>query len=95
MGQIEVAKAFTSSKFDKIIFTGSTFTGKLVAQAAAKNLTPCILELGGKSPCIIDPSSDLKYAADKIAMGAFCNSGQTCIRPDYVYIHTNNANKFL
>jgi aldehyde dehydrogenase (NAD+) len=72
--------------FDKIIYTGSTEKGKLVAQSAAKNLTPCILELGGKSPMIVDKGSNIKYAASKAALGAFANFGQTCIRPDYCLV---------
>lgn len=74
-GKIEVAKALTSKKFDSICFTGSSEKGKIVAAAAAKNLVPCILELGGKSPSIIDESADLEYAVKKICMGKYVNSG--------------------
>jgi len=83
------------SKFDQIIFTGSTEKGKLVAAAAAKNLVPCILELGGKCPMIIDESCDLNYTAKKAAAMAFLNSGQLCIRSDYVLVHNNLADRFL
>ena len=75
VGHVKVAVALTSSPVDKIIFTGSTEKGKLVAAAAAKNLVPCILELGGKSPLIIDKSADLKFTAAKTGFGSFCNSG--------------------
>jgi aldehyde dehydrogenase (NAD+) len=85
----------TSVKVDKIIFTGSTEKGKLVAKAAAQNLTPCVLELGGKSPCIIDKSANVKFAAEKMAFFAFFNSGQTCIRPDYVLLENSLMTKFL
>jgi aldehyde dehydrogenase (NAD+) len=74
-GKIEVAKALTSKKFDLICFTGSTDKGKLVAETAAKNLVPCILELGGKSPTIIDDDANLAYACKKISLGRFINAG--------------------
>ena len=67
----------------------------LVAQAAAKNLVPCILELGGKSPCIIDKDADLAYAASKLAFSSFFNFGQTCTRPDYVLIDYTLVGKFV
>lgn len=66
-----MSKALTSSKFDIICFTGSSEKGKLVAQVAAKNLIPCIMELGGKCPMIIDKSADLDYAANKILFAKF------------------------
>ena len=70
-----MAVNLTSQKFDLIMFTGGSEKGKLVAQAAAKNLVPCILELGGKSPCIIDESCDLELAAMKVAFSRYLNSG--------------------
>jgi coniferyl-aldehyde dehydrogenase len=79
-----VAKAFAAIPFDHLVFTGSTRIGRLVAEAAARNLTPVTLELGGKSPAIIDPSADLSRAARRIAYGKLLNAGQTCIAPDYV-----------
>lgn len=85
-GQVQVAIRTTTSKFDKIIFTGSTEKGKLVAAAAAKNLVPCCLELGGKCPLVIDKSADLEFAAMKIAQTGFINSGQLCIRCDYLLV---------
>lgn len=86
MGQVEISIALTAARVDGICFTGSTEKGKLVAQAAAKNLVPCILELGGKSPGIVDLSADLDLAAKKIVNGRFMNAGQACIAPDYVLV---------
>lgn len=94
-GQIEVSKALTATKFDLICFTGSSEKGKLVAASAAQNLVPCILELGGKSPSIVDESADIAYAAKKIAFGRFINCGQTCVAPDYVLVHYSKVEKFV
>jgi coniferyl-aldehyde dehydrogenase len=85
-GDAALAAAFTSLPFDHLVFTGSTATGRKVAEAAAANLTPTTLELGGKSPCIVDASCDLDGAALKIAHGKLLNAGQTCIAPDYVLV---------
>lgn len=82
----EIAKGFASLPFDHLVFTGSTRVGRLVAEAAGRNLTPVTLELGGKSPAIIDVSADLDEAAERIAYGKLLNSGQTCIAPDYVLV---------
>ncbi|WP_256805594.1 coniferyl aldehyde dehydrogenase [Bradyrhizobium sp. Bra64] len=82
----EVAKAFAHLPFDHLVFTGSTRVGRLVAEAAGRNLTPVTLELGGKSPAIIDASADLEEAAERIAYGKLLNAGQTCIAPDYVLV---------
>ena len=89
-----VAAEFTSLPFDHLFFTGSTAVGRLVAKAAAANLTPTTLELGGKSPCIIDASCDLKSAALKIAHGKLLNAGQTCIAPDYVLLPKGQEDAF-
>ena len=94
-GAVEIAKRATSTKVDLLVFTGSTEKGKLVASAAAKNLVPCILELGGKCPMIIDKGCNLDYAANKAAALAFMNSGQICIRTDYVLIESSLANSFV
>ena len=83
---VELATEFTSLPFDHLFFTGSTAVGRIVAKAAAANLTPTTLELGGKSPCIIDASCDMDAAAIKIAHGKLLNAGQTCIAPDYVLL---------
>jgi coniferyl-aldehyde dehydrogenase len=83
-GDAEVGKAFTHLPFDHLFFTGSTPVGRLVAQAAAQRLTPVTLELGGKSPAIVDRSADLALAAERIAFGKLLNAGQTRVAPDYV-----------
>mmetsp|Transcript_4059 Transcript_4059/g.3456 ORF Transcript_4059/g.3456 Transcript_4059/m.3456 type:complete len:171 (-) Transcript_4059:178-690(-) len=94
-GQTEVAKKITSLPFDKIIFTGSPEKGKLVAMAAAKNLVPCCLELGGKSPTVVGPEASLDNACLRIAQGKFVNSGQTCIANDYIFVHESLKDKFI
>lgn len=85
-GDAAVAHDFASLPFDHLLFTGSTAVGRKVAAAAAANLTPTTLELGGKSPCIVDASCDMADAALKIAHGKLLNAGQTCIAPDYVLL---------
>lgn len=94
-GAVNVAIRTTNTPVDLIIFTGSTEKGRLVAAAAAKNLVPCILELGGKCPLIVDEGCNLAYAAEKVAAMAFMNSGQLCIRCDYILVHNNLADSFL
>jgi coniferyl-aldehyde dehydrogenase len=86
LGGADVAQAFSALPFDHLFFTGSTSVGRMVAAAAAANLTPTTLELGGKSPCVIDASCNLDDAAIKIAHGKLLNAGQTCIAPDYVLL---------
>jgi len=83
-GGVELGQAFSSVPFDHLLFTGSTQIGRHVYMAAAKNLTPVTLELGGKSPAIIDDSADVAAAALSIAHGKSFNAGQTCVAPDYV-----------
>jgi len=85
-GGPEVAEAFTQLPFDHLFFTGSTAVGRKVAEAAARNLTPVTLELGGKSPAIIDPSADLGRTADSLAFSKLFNAGQTCVAPDYLLV---------
>ena len=85
-GDGALAAEFSSLPFDHLFFTGSTAVGRIVARAAAANLTPTTLELGGKSPCIVDASCDLEAVAIKIAHGKLLNAGQTCIAPDYVLL---------
>lgn len=84
-----------AQRFDTIFFTGSPFLGKIVMEAATKHLTPVTLELGGKSPCIIDKNANLRVAAKRLAWGKFVNAGQTCIAPDYLYLHSSISEKFL
>ena len=94
LGDGQLAAEFSSLPFDHLFFTGSTAVGRIVAKAAAANLTPTTLELGGKSPCIIDASCDLASAAIKIAHGKLLNSGQTCIAPDYVLLPKGREAEF-
>ena len=77
--------ALLQQKFDRIFFTGSSTVGREVLRAAAEHLTPCVLELGGKSPCIVDESANLRLAARRIVFGKFLNCGQTCVAPDHIY----------
>jgi coniferyl-aldehyde dehydrogenase len=93
-GDGALAAEFSALPFDHLFFTGSTAVGRIVARAAAGNLTPTTLELGGKSPCIIDASCDLASAAVKIAHGKLLNAGQTCIAPDYVLLPRGLETKF-
>lgn len=94
-GNAEIAKQLLELPFDHIFFTGSTEIGKVVMSAAAKNLTSVTLELGGKSPTIIDKDVNLAKAAQKIAWGKLVNAGQTCIAPDYILIHQNLVDEFV
>ncbi len=82
-------------KFDLIFFTGSKEVGKVVQEKASQHLTPVILELGGKSPCIVDKSANLKTATRRIVWGKFLNAGQTCIAPDYIFVHESVYDKFI
>ena len=93
-GDANVAALFASLPFDHLVFTGSTPVGRKVALAAAQNLTPTTLELGGKSPCIIDGDCDMQDAALKIAHGKLLNAGQTCIAPDYVLVPRGRETEF-
>ncbi|MGR3764188.1 aldehyde dehydrogenase family protein [Rossellomorea sp. NS-SX7] len=94
-GDAGTARELTSSPFDLIFFTGSTQTGKLVAEQAAKQLTPVILELGGKNPCILDETGFSKAAIRDIVWGKFLNAGQTCIAPDTLFVHESIYEKTL
>lgn len=90
-----ISDTFSRLAFDKIIFTGSTNVGKTVMAAAAENLVPVILELGGKSPAIVHPSSDLKDVAQRIAFGKLWNAGQTCVAPDYMFLPKGKIDEFV
>ena len=94
-GNRDVNQMLLAERWDMIFFTGSPALGKMVMEAASKHLTPVVLELGGKSPCIIDKSADLKVAAKRVAWGKALNAGQTCIAPDYLMIHEDVKDKFL
>lgn len=86
-GGVEVSTRLLKHKFDYIFFTGSVSVGRIVMEAAAKQLTPVTLELGGKSPCIVHEDADLPLAARRIVFGKFTNAGQTCVAPDYLWVH--------
>ncbi|MBX9645478.1 MAG: coniferyl aldehyde dehydrogenase [Xanthobacteraceae bacterium] len=90
----DIAKAFAALPFDHLVFTGSTRVGRLVAEAAGRNLTPVTLELGGKSPAIVDRSADIDQAAQRIAYGKLLNAGQTCIAPDYALVPERSVSDF-
>ena len=94
-GNRDINQMLLAERWDLIFFTGSPALGKMVMEAASKHLTPVVLELGGKSPCIIDKSADLKVAAKRVAWGKALNAGQTCIAPDYLMIHEDVKDKFL
>ena len=94
-GDAEVSQNLLKEHFDKIFFTGSAIVGRAVMSAAATNLTPVTLELGGKSPCIVDRDARLVEAARKIVSGKFLNAGQTCIAPDYLLVHHKVKNELL
>ena len=91
----EVVEELLKEKFDYIFFTGSATVGKIVMKAASQYLTPIILELGGKSPCIIDKDCKLELATRRIVWGKLLNSGQTCVAPDYLYVHKDIEEEFI
>lgn len=94
-GGPEVSQELLNLKFDYIFFTGSTRVGKIIMKKAAENLIPVTLELGGKSPCIVDETANLRMAAKRIAWGKFINAGQTCVAPDYALVHEEAYEAFL
>ncbi|WP_299381977.1 aldehyde dehydrogenase [uncultured Lacinutrix sp.] len=93
-GGVDVSTTLLAQRWDYIFFTGSVNVGKIVAKAAAENLTPITLELGGKNPCIIDETANIKLTAKRIVWGKFLNAGQTCIAPDYILIAQNKKEAF-
>lgn len=94
-GEVDVAAAFSSLPFDHLLFTGSTSVGKHIMRAAAENLTPVTLELGGKSPCLIGQDFPMKDAVERIAFGKCLNSGQTCVAPDYILCPEDRVQEFV
>ncbi|HOD11097.1 MAG TPA: aldehyde dehydrogenase family protein, partial [Flavobacterium sp.] len=94
-GGIDVSEKLLSQRWDYIFFTGSVAVGKVVAKAAAENLTPVTLELGGKNPCVIDETANIRLAAKRIVWGKFLNAGQTCIAPDYLLVHKKIKPQFI
>ena len=95
LGGREENQELLKQKFDYIFFTGSTNVGKVVMEAASKHLTPISLELGGKSPCIVDETANLIMAAKRIVWGKFLNAGQTCVAPDYLLVHHTIKDKLV
>ena len=94
LGGVDVATCFSSLHFDHLIFTGSTNVGRIVAKSAAANLVPCTLELGGKSPAIIDESANLKTAVARLTNAKLLNAGQTCVAPDYLLMPKSQVSDF-
>ena len=94
MGGRAENSALLDAKFDMVFFTGSQSVGKEVLRRTAEHLTPCVLELGGKSPCIIDESADIELAARRVVFGKFLNCGQTCVAPDYILCHIAVKDRF-
>ncbi|NFC86574.1 aldehyde dehydrogenase [Clostridium botulinum] len=94
-GGIEESTALLKEKFDYIFYTGGINVGKIVMRAAAEHLTPITLELGGKSPCIVDKDANIDLAARRITWGKFLNAGQTCVAPDYLVVHRNIKEKLI
>lgn len=94
-GGREENKALLNQRFDYIFFTGSPAVGKTVMRAASKHLTPITLELGGKSPCIVDATADLEKTAKRILFGKLMNAGQTCIAPDYIYVEASVKDRLI
>lgn len=94
-GDCRVAEQFTQLPFDHLLFTGSTRVGKMVMRAASENLTPVTLELGGKCPAIIHPEFPLRLAVERILTGKLYNAGQTCLAPDYVFVHESKQEEFV
>lgn len=95
LGGREANQSLLDEKFDYIFFTGSVAVGKTVMEAASRHLTPVTLELGGKSPCIVDETANLKLAAKRIVWGKFINAGQTCVAPDYLMVHHSVKRKLI
>ena len=95
LGDKDVSSALLLEKFDLIFYTGSTSVGRIVMEKASKHLTPVVLELGGKSPCIITKDADLEIAAKRVVWGKFLNAGQTCVAPDFVLIEESIKEKFI
>jgi aldehyde dehydrogenase (NAD+) len=94
-GAVVIPAMMNNFVFDHVFYTGSTTVGKIIYQMAAKNLVPVTLELGGKSPCVVESDANITVAAKRIAMTKFSNAGQMCVAPDYILIHTSQKNAFI
>lgn len=95
LGEVDIAEAFSKLPFDHLLYTGSTEVGRIVMAAAAENLTPVTLELGGKSPVIVTKDVNLESVVNRVMMGKTLNAGQTCIAPDYVLIQREHHQQFI
>lgn len=95
LGGADASEALLGQRFDLVFFTGSTAVGRIVVRAAAEHLTPVVLELGGKSPCVVDATADLEVTARRVAFGKLLNAGQTCVAPDYVLVQEKVKEAFL
>jgi len=95
LGGVQETQSLLNEKFDHIFFTGATPVGKIIMKAASENLTPVTLELGGKSPCIVDENCCIETAAARIVYGKFLNAGQTCVAPDYLLLHDTLKEVFI
>jgi aldehyde dehydrogenase (NAD+) len=95
LGDVGMAQQLLKQRWDYIFFTGSVTVGKIIAKIAAENLTPVTLELGGKSPCIVDETANLQISAKRIVWGKLINAGQTCVAPDYILVNYKVKNKFI
>src|SRR6185503_16971673 len=94
-GATVIPEMMNQFSFDHVFYTGSTVVGKIIYKMAAERLVPVTLELGGKSPCVVESDANLKVAARRIAMTKFSNAGQMCVAPDYVLVHADVKEKFL
>ncbi|MBL0013068.1 MAG: aldehyde dehydrogenase [Flavobacterium sp.] len=94
-GGLKVSQELLAKRWDYIFFTGSVAVGKKIAQAAVQHLTPVTLELGGKSPCVVDETANLQLAAKRIVWGKFLNAGQTCVAPDFLLVHTSVKSQLI
>ena len=94
-GHEVIPKMMDSFRFDHIFYTGSTATGQKIYEAAAKQLIPVTLEMGGKSPAVVDENADIKVAAKRIVLGKFLNAGQTCVAPDYILVHATKKDELI
>ena len=95
LGDVGMAQELLKQRWNYIFFTGSVPVGKIIAKAAAENLTPVTLELGGKSPCVVDETANIAVAAKRIVWGKILNAGQTCVAPDYILVHKKVKNEFV
>ena len=95
IGDHTISSTLVNLDLDYIFFTGSTKVGRIIGKSAGSRLIPCTLELGGKSPCIVDKSANLRVSAKRIAWGKYLNAGQTCVAPDYIIVHKDVEEKFI